>query len=151
MRFIGQYHIMRQLRFILRELYRNPGLSCNFLLSGPSGYGKTSMAVEIATFLVDGKDFESYWADTQPFKFQKRVVFIDEVHKVKDLENLYGVMDSKEHVMIFATNIEGNLPEAFTNRCYHYIFTEYSDEELILIARNSSLFQVSDEAFLEII
>lgn len=151
MRFIGQFHIMGQLGFILSELYKNPNLSCNFLLSGPSGYGKTTMAVEIATFLVNGKDFEVYWADWTPFKFQKRVIFIDEVHKMKAVEDLYGVMDSKSHVFIFATNIEGNLPEAFTNRCYHYIFTEYTDEELILIAKNSAGFQANDEAFMEII
>ncbi len=151
MRFIGQFHIMRQLSFILRDLYRNPSASCNFLLSGPSGYGKTTMAVEIATFLCDGKDFEVYWADWAKFEFRKRVIFIDEVHKVKDLENLYGIMDSKQHIMIFATNIEGNLPEAFRNRCYHFIFSEYNDDELILIAKYAAKFQASDESFLEIV
>lgn len=148
--FIGQHHIMRQLQFLLPALYADKSRSANFLLKGPSGYGKTTMAVSIAHYLA-GKGFESYWADWTKFRFVKRVIFIDEVHKIKDLEILYGVMDSKKHVMIFATNHDSVLPEAFVNRCFEYIFTEYSDEELILIARESAKFRASDEQFSAIV
>jgi Holliday junction resolvasome RuvABC ATP-dependent DNA helicase subunit len=153
MRFVGQFHIMRQLRFILLDLYKNPAASCNILLSGPSGYGKTTMATEICTFLAypKEKDFEVYWANWTDYRFEKRVIFIDEIHKVPDLESLYGVMDSKKHVMVFATNQDGNLPEAFVNRCYRFDFTEYSDEELLVIARQSSNFSAPDESFMEVV
>ncbi len=150
MRFIGQRHIMKELYTILRELYESD-VGVNFLLRGPSGYGKTTMALSICEFLAHGKNFRVYWADSKPIIFDKRVIFIDEVHKIKDHELLFEAMDSKKFALIFATNQDGNLPEAFVNRCYHYIFDEYSDEELILISMESARFSTTDENFLEII
>lgn len=153
MRFIGQKHIMRELYPILRELYERD-VGVNFLLRGPSGYGKTTMALSICEFLA-GKNFRVYWANprmkVEDLVFDKRVVFIDEIHKFPDHESLYAIMDSGKHVLVFATNQDSVLPEAFSNRCYKYIFDDYSDEALILIAMESADFSTSDENFLHII
>lgn len=141
---------MNQLKFILPDLYKNPQKGANFLLRGPSGYGKTTMALAIAHYL-SGKYFEFYLGDWTEFRFHKRVIFIDEVHTMKTFENLYPFMDEKARVFILATNKDGNLPEALVNRCYEFIFDDYSQEELLLIARESAKFSAPDESFISII
>ncbi len=151
MRYIGQNHIMRQLRIILPDLYKNTEKGANILLRGPSGYGKTTMALAIANYLSEKDHFEFYLGSWTDFRFNKRVIFIDEVHAMKSFEVLYPIMDQKSHVFILATNQDGKLPEALVNRCYEFIFDDYSDEELLLMARESANFSASDESFLEII
>lgn len=150
MRFIGQHHIMRQFKFILPDLFKNTDKGANILLKGPSGYGKTELALKTCKYLA-GESFHLFNGEDRPFSFTKRVVFIDEIHQVTNLERLYHIMDSGRFVMIFATNLDGNLPEAFVNRCYEFILEEYDEDELILIARGSSSFSASDEQFLEIV
>lgn len=154
MKFVGQVHIINQLRFILPNLYKNQSVGANFLLDGPSGYGKTTLAISIAKYLV-GKNFEFYlgeWTNKwTELPFHKRVIFIDEVHKMDSPEILYPLMDEKSHVLILATNENGNLPEALRNRCYEFTFDEYDDTELLIIARESATFFASDESFMEII
>lgn len=151
MRYIGQLHIMKQLEILLPRLYNDPELGANILFRGPSGYGKTTMALAVGHYLA-GRDFEVYWADMTQWKFRKRVIFIDEIHRVDNLERLFQVMDAKEHVMMFATNQDANLPEAFVNRCiWEFIFDDYNDDELLLIARESSTFSASDEQFMHVI
>lgn len=150
MKFIGQLHIMRQLKFLLPDLYQHPEKGANMLFKGPSGYGKTTMALAVAHHLA-GRDFEAYWADWTAYRFRKRVIFIDEIHRVADLESLYGIMDRKEHVILFATNHDATLPEAFVNRCWEFIFSDYDDDELLLIARESSRFKAFDGQFMEVI
>ncbi len=152
MKFIGQAHIMNQLRFILPDLYKNTERGANFLLRGPSGYGKTTMAISICKYLsVPEKNFEFYLGDWTEFRFAKRVIFIDEIHKMRDFEVLYPHLDDKSHVFVLATNKDGNLPEALVNRCFEFIFDDYSTDELLLIAMESSGFRASEEAFLQII
>jgi Holliday junction resolvasome RuvABC ATP-dependent DNA helicase subunit len=148
--FVGQRHIMTQLRFLLPDLYKNPQHGANILLRGPSGYGKTTMAISIAHYLA-GKYFEFYLGSWTEFRFEKRVVFIDEVHTMKNFEVLFPIMDKKIHVFIFATNQDANLPEAFTNRCFEYVFDDYGTDDLLIIARESAFFSAPDSAFLEII
>lgn len=150
MRFIGQKHIMNVLAFVLPELYRNPGMGNNFLFVGPSGYGKTTLALDICNFLANDL-FEMYLADDKPFALKRRVIFIDEVHRIKLHELLYPHMDSKNHVFVFASNLSGNLPEAFRNRCDEFNFSEYSDDELILMTLEQSTFKISTENALKIV
>lgn len=149
MRFIGQNHIMNQLRFILPELYKNPENGANILLRGPSGYGKTTMALGICSYLA-GKDFIISSAEF-PSAYNKRVIFIDEVHKIEGLESLYHLMDLRSRVLVFATNSDGNLPEAFQNRCWEFIFKEYDDDELLIIAKDSAEFYAPIDKFVPIV
>lgn len=150
MRFIGQHHIMNQLKFLLPDLDRNKQKGANFLLKGPSGYGKTLMAHDICRYLA-GNSYQFFLAETKEFNFVKRVIFIDEVHKVNNLERLYPIMDEKSHVIIFATNHDSVLPEAFVNRTYEFIFDDYDKEELALIARESCSFHTTDEQISEVV
>jgi len=150
MRFIGQNYIMQQLRFMLPVLYSNQSMGENFLLQGPSGFGKTTMAVGICNYL-SGNSFEIYNYDKIPFRFYKRVVFIDEIHKMNDPEFLFPIMDGKKHVLVLATNHDSVLPEALVNRCIQFIFTDYSEEELIIICRDFSKLPISEANLLKII
>ena len=82
MRFIGQHHIMNQLAFMLPNLYKFPDKGANILLRGPSGFGKTTMALGICHYLAStGKNFEVYLADWTEYRFRQRVIFIDEVDR----------------------------------------------------------------------
>lgn len=155
--FIGQRHIIKQLGFILPDLYLHKDKGANILLRGPSGYGKTTLAISMARYLVEGNSFQVYLADWTEWNFIKRVIFIDEVHQVKNFERLFPEMDKSinfeknAHVFIFATNQDGNLPEAFSNRCYEFVMQDYSMEELMLIAKDASSFFTTDESLQEIV
>lgn len=151
MKFIGQDHIMKELSILLPPLFLNENEGENFLLRGPSGYGKTKMAIDICTYVAGGTDFQVYGDNWTNFNFTKRVVFIDEVHNVPNVESFYWTMDEHSHVFVFATNSDGNLPEAFVNRCQHLIFSEYSDEDLLLICTMYSRFKTRTESFMKII
>jgi Holliday junction resolvasome RuvABC ATP-dependent DNA helicase subunit len=119
-------------------------------LKGPSGFGKTLMAHNICRFLARDS-YQFFLAETKEFDFIKRVVFIDEIHKVNDLERFYPLMDERSHVFVFATNHDAILPEAFVNRTYEFIFDDYSEEELQLIARESCKFSATDKQILDIL
>jgi Holliday junction resolvasome RuvABC ATP-dependent DNA helicase subunit len=142
---------MRQLRFILPNLYKNIEAGANILIRGPSGFGKTEMAFACCRYLAPNGAFQVFNGESGLFIFPKRVVFIDEIHTVPLLERLYHTMDEKRHVLIFASNHDGNLPEAFVNRCFDFILDDYTEEELILIARESSDFIATDAQFLDIV
>lgn len=153
MYFIGQHHIMNVLAFMLPELAKNPTVGASILLDGPSGYGKTTLALSICDYLTDGRkdNFEYYLYDLKPYRLIKRVIFIDEIHRMKDFEILFPALDRKDKVFIFATNHSGNLPEALLTRCDHFTFTEYDDEELLLMAIESAPFRTSEENLMKLV
>lgn len=141
---------MNVLAFDLPELYRNPGMAENYLFVGPSGYGKTTMALDVCNFLSNDR-FEMYLADDSPFVFKHRVIFIDEIHRVKSHEVLYPHMDSKKHIFVFASNLSGNLPEALRTRCSEFNFSEYTDQDLCLMVYEWAEFRISEENALKVI
>lgn len=141
---------MNVLALDLPELYRNPDMAQNYLFVGPSGYGKTTMALEVCNFLANDV-FEMYLSDNKPFVFKHRVIFIDEIHKVKEHEILYPHMDSKKHVFVFASNLSGNLPDALRTRCDEFNFTEYTDEDLCRMIYEQAEFKISEENALKVI
>lgn len=131
--FLGQRTIMKQLDRYLPYLYENKEASMSFLLRAPSGWGKTRMAFMMCNYLTGGK-YEYYLGDKVPSRFQERVVFIDEIHLLKTPEILYPLIDSGNHVFVFATNEVSLLAEALTNRCTNLYFEPYSNDELREIA-----------------
>ena len=158
--FIGQKHIINQLKLILPDLYKYRDKGCNILIRGPSGYGKTTLAISMARYLVKGNSFQVFTPNTLDLNFSKRVIFIDEVHELKNFESLFHEMDrslapagtyQNPHVFIFATNQDGNLPEAFSNRCYEFVMKDYNMEELMLIAKDASSFLTTDKSLEEIV
>lgn len=133
MYFVGQSHIMRQLKDILPHLYET-GAGMNILIRGPSGWGKTRMSFMICNYLTGG-DFEYCLGDSLLFNENVRVHFIDEVHLVEHPEVLYPRMDSGKFVIVIATNDVAMLPEALSNRCVEFIFDRYTIPELREISK----------------
>lgn len=128
MRFIGQPHIMNQLKVILPTLHQTGEGAC-ILLRGPSGWGKTTMAFGICNYLANG-EFSFYLGNNFSLNKKHRVHFIDEVHLLQNPEILYPIIDSMEYVFVLATNDVAIVPEALVNRSMEFIFDQYSKEEL---------------------
>jgi Holliday junction resolvasome RuvABC ATP-dependent DNA helicase subunit len=145
MRFIGQEVIMNQLQAILPELYSTHG-SENFLLRGPSGWGKTKLALQMCNYLTAGK-FKMYLGNDfneRRFNSEVWVHFLDEVHLLEPVEPLYPLLDAKTHVFILATNDRTVLAEPLVNRCLDLTFTDYSILELRVILRESGKIRLPD-------
>lgn len=143
MQYIGQTHIVRQLDFIIPELIA--GESASILLRGPSGFGKTHMALAIANE-ISGSSFEFRMGDSFLFNTAIRTHIYDEIHLSPSIELFYPMMGSEGHVIIFTTNVDADLPEAFINRCYDFTFTDYSVEELKTMVRSkTSLVMLDDQ------
>lgn len=126
--FIGQEHITLQLGDILPYIKKNRE-GVNLLFRGPSGYGKTELAKKCCKFLV-GDAYQYCLGSKVKFNREVWVHLIDEIHLLEHPEVLYPVMDNGDYIFIFATNFDSLLPEALTNRCKNFIFTDYSREEL---------------------
>ena len=107
----------------------------NFLMRGPSGWGKTRMSFMICNYLTGG-DFDYQLAgDNFYFNEETRVHFIDEIHLLQTPEVLYPKMDSGKYVILLATNDAALLTEALVNRCTQFNFQPYTLEELREITR----------------
>jgi len=154
MKFLGQPSIMKQLGIYLPQLYAEK-TGMNFLVTGPSGYGKTLLVLSCCNYLANKGRFQ--YTSPSPekglvkFDLTSWVNFIDEVHELKSPEFLYPILDKKEHVIFLATNESGLLKEPLVNRCIPLIFEEYSKEDLLLILREAYKYPVSEEFLLEII
>jgi Holliday junction resolvasome RuvABC ATP-dependent DNA helicase subunit len=98
MRFTGQPEIFEQLRIYLPYLAEEEGSSLNFLLTGPSGVGKTRLALLCCNFLCPQQEFELHVPDKKTglveINEEYRVHFIDEVHTLVNPEALYHTLDS---------------------------------------------------------
>ncbi len=127
---IGQPHIINQLKIILPEVYKDR-IGAAFLFRGASGYGKTELAKKVCNYLA-GRNYEFCLGDSFHFNPEIWVHFVDEIHTMQDgFEKLYPVIDSNKYVFVFATNYDSILPEALSNRCRNFVFTEYTDKDLI--------------------
>lgn len=147
--FIGQEHITASLGDIL--IYtRDTRKGVAILFRGASGYGKTELAKKCCNFLV-GKDYEISLGKNPKFNPKLWVHFIDEIHTMETPEILFPIIDAGEYVFVFATNYDSVLPEALINRCKSFIFTDYSDEELMDIFKYHCSLHFSDEVIKHVI
>lgn len=140
MNFRGQPHIMRQLGALLPELYTHMN-SCGetFLFRGPSGYGKTRIALLTANYL-SGRNFQMCLGNGFTFNPDIWVHLIDEVHLLSPPEILYPIIDSRKYIIIMTTNDIAELAEPLVNRSIDLIFNNYSAEDLrIIISESTSL------------
>lgn len=140
--FIGQEHFMSALGDILTYVDETKK-GVNILFRGASGYGKTEISRKCCNFLV-GQNYQTCLGSNLRFDRKCWVHFIDEVHLLENPENLYPIMDSGLYVIIMATNFDSILPEALTNRCKNFVFTDYTDGELREIFRFHSKLKFSD-------
>lgn len=135
-KFYGQSHFTKEYRKVLDKL--KYGENFNIFLSGPSGYGKTHLA--IITILTLGAEHGKIYIPNKDgeidFYPKVKIHFIDEAHLLQSPEVLYPKMDSGKYTFIFATNKSGMLPEALKNRCLEFTFVEYDRDELIDMARD---------------
>ncbi len=132
---IGQARIKREMGLLLPELYRTGG-AANILLQGPSGYGKTTLAMHILNYLSPSGVFDTCLGDSFKFNKSRWLHFIDEAHLLDHPEVLYPMMDSGKYVIILASNEVTPLPEALVNRCRRFVLEDYSKEDLYQIIRN---------------
>jgi Holliday junction resolvasome RuvABC ATP-dependent DNA helicase subunit len=147
--FIGQEDIILQLGDILPYIKENRE-GTNLLFRGPSGYGKTELSKKCCNFLV-GDAYEFCLGNHLSFNTEFWVHFIDEVHLLEHPEVLYPIMDAGEYVFVLATNFDSILPEALTNRCKNFTFTEYSTEDLMEIFQSHSKLKYPENVMLHII
>lgn len=142
MRFIGQKKIIKELNLLLNFIKK--GNNANILFRAPSGYGKTTLGL-ICLHLL--KNSRYYLGDEffTHFDKKKQVHFIDEIHLIKNPEPLYPLMDKGEFTFIFATNESGSLKEPLKNRCVQFVFENYTENELKMIAKDSLKGNFSDK------
>lgn len=156
--FIGQTRIKEHLRIVLLKAQTTLSLD-HILLTGASGYGKTTLARLIATYLkwtlleydMGSKPVTEVLTDiidksmnNKKYKNKAFIYYLDEVHLVKNnLDNLLKVMEQKglkgypfNFTIIAATNKQGYLPEAFLNRFgLKYQLEKYTDEDMKLVVK----------------
>jgi Holliday junction resolvasome RuvABC ATP-dependent DNA helicase subunit len=138
MYFQGQPALMRQLGLFLPNLLEHTTEALNILLNGPSGWGKTRLALLSCNYLCPNGDFEISVPRDGRISFNEdfRVHFIDEVHKLQDPETLYHTLDSNRFVVFMATNELDGLLEPLINRCVPLTFEPYSMGDLIEITKS---------------
>lgn len=142
-RVVGQKRIRKELSAIAKGVKSGVQQYANILFRGEAGGGKTLLANEFLYSMFKNNFIHQYPTreNGYSFMFPKRIAnvrghFVDEVHKVKNIEATYPIMDEHYYVMIFATNIGGNLPEAFTSRCFVFTLDEYTNDEIATILVN---------------
>ncbi len=135
--FVGQTRIIRELKGIQDALRNETRESLNILLRGPAGCGKTKLAQEFCnpfkpySYQVIEKEFVL----ETPTRFQ----IVDEIHMLKNFEQIYEYMDAELFVFVFCTTDSGVLSDPFSSRCLRFTFDEYTEDEIAKIAYAYSL------------
>lgn len=132
--FVGQSHITGQVDMLIDHLLKTRE-GATLLFRGPSGFGKTDLAMRTATALVKG-NYQMCIGDSLRYDDTFWVHLIDEVHLLPTPEVLYPKIDSGKYVTLLTTNHEASLQEALENRCYSFYFKDYTDSELLQICKD---------------
>lgn len=143
--FIGQEEIVKDLKDRIIGSKLRGKLPPHILITGPAGFGKTTLArivantletpfVEIMGSGVKGiKDIRKAIGN---LTFSTKVVFIDEIHRlpITVAENLYRQMEEQKDrlLIIGATTSEGLMPKPFLSRFGIRIkMGYYSDSDIL--------------------
>jgi len=136
--YYGQEKIIKELIGIATELKN--GVKLNLLFQAQSGYGKTTLAYTLLSFVDPGyKNSFQYIPNRDGevmLEKDARYHFIDEAHELKVPESLYSSMDSSDLVIMIATNEFDKLKEPMRNRCINFNFVPYTNAELALILQD---------------
>ncbi len=137
--FVGQKDIVKMLVTLYIPAIKAGKKVQPFLFIAPAGMGKTELALRVIGECGGTKE-NTIWVShcddavalVRYFKNPKyKFIFIDEAHTIKkNHEALYPYMVNTDKVILFATNLTGNLPDAFISRCTLLFFMPYSDLEL---------------------
>jgi Holliday junction resolvasome RuvABC ATP-dependent DNA helicase subunit len=153
MKFIGQTQIKRELEYLIPVMQE--GKNLNILLRGPSGFGKTRLAVIIALNVSpDNCELVLATEEGVDFDLDKRLIIIDEVHLLKNPEVLYPYLDSGRYTFVLCSNEFGELKEPLVNRCTSLTFDLYSNAEIGEIITQDLLkegVELSEECIQEIV
>jgi Holliday junction resolvasome RuvABC ATP-dependent DNA helicase subunit len=130
MTFYGQDNIVKELSLIKKSILEGNNYSLLFI--GPSGYGKTTLALKFFNLL--GKmDFEMVNPNNPRFSEDLRFHIWDEVHILENQELVYPIIDSGKYTMIFITNEYDSVKEPLLNRCIPFVFHPYTPSEILQI------------------
>lgn len=167
--FLGQEKIKERFNYLIQYYTQKEQSFPHTLLIGPHGFGKTTFAKILAN--------EIKRKSSSPVRFEEiligasakgivnviniygknshLILFIDEIHKIKNVEHIFPYMDSPNFklTIIGATTREGNLDKPFLSRfkVIEY-FREYSDKELLEILKaNCEETPLSEDLLLKIV
>lgn len=129
-KFINQHRVIEELTRYFRAI--SQGSAINLLVYGRSGYGKTTLVLNLAK-----KYFDKYaYYPTGRFISlgSSAVTIIDEAHLLKRPEITYYFLDNKRNSYIFCTNTL-EFPEAFLNRNYIIVLDRYTPDHIAQIIK----------------
>lgn len=170
--FIGQEHVKKVLDTAIASAQKRDWSMGHVLLSGPSGFGKTTMANIIAKQLGVNIKAVAGYALTKPAEMisllntleKGDILFIDEIHRIKPNieEVLYLAMEDwiidmvmpdggsvriplAPFTLVGATTKSELLSEPFKNRfVYNFHFMDYTlDEKIAIIQHYLQKYQIS--------
>lgn len=145
--FIGHRHAIETLK-IFASAKKRGGSVPHILLTGPSGIGKTTIAVAFARELdmeyqiVNGSNMTSQlqigWAISNSFG---KVLIIDEIHMMRRHESIYHILEppdgqSVDMIIVGTTTSESLLPKPMVQRFLSIQLDYYSDSEMVDIVRS---------------
>lgn len=134
MTFYGQQRILAELKFLQHEILS--GNKINILLSAPSGWGKTTLALKIINETVGLDNAQLSGPPEFRVHFEKVINFEDEIHTLLTPENMYPYLDEGFCTFILATNELGAVKEPLINRCIPLVFEPYVIEDMIQMCKD---------------
>ena len=145
MEFIGNKDAVFLANILASDI--SQGYNHNIIIQGKSGYGKTTLAKYIAN--KADVTFSKLLGNDE-VRSKSLILIIDEVHLAKNPETYYDIMDNHYQTIILITTEVGNLPIPLVNRCISIDLREYSQEELLKIARQNGK-NYSDNVLMEVV
>ena len=128
LKFVNQQRVIDELSKYFYAI--SQGSAVNLLVYGRSGYGKTTLVLNLA------KEFFPKYAYYPTGRYislgSSAITIIDEAHLIKRPEITYYFLDNKRNSHIFCTNTL-EFPEAFLNRNYIVILDRYTPEHIAQI------------------
>lgn len=123
--FVGQKDLKPEIAVMMEHM--KSGANLNLMIRGPSGYGKTHLAKIISSYIANDK-YVLYLGNVNIGFFigEKRVHIFDEIHRLKNVEGLYPIMDSEKFCIFILTNEYDDLKEPLVNRCVIINIQEYN-------------------------